>query len=268
MALAEDLGPDGDVTSLAIFADERRRCRLVSKDTGVLAGAGVFARVFELVDPGSRVAFRFEEGAALRPGDVAAEITGKAVSLLSSERVALNFVSFLSGIATQASEFVQAAGGRATILDTRKTLPGFRSLSKYAVRVGGARNHRSGLYDMVLIKDNHVDMAGSITRAVERVRARWGSRFRVEVECRGTAEVAEAIGAGADIVMLDNMGRGEMAEALRLRKPGVEFEISGNMTIDKVRDLAGLGADMISVGSLTHSVRRFDFSLLTDKERA
>ncbi len=268
MALEEDLGSDGDVTSLAVFADERRECRLVSKDTGVLAGAAVFERVFRLVDARSRVRFHFEDGASLTPGMEVAEVGGLATSVLASERVALNFVSFLSGIATQAREFVAAADGRVEILDTRKTLPGFRALSKYAVRVGGARNHRDGLHDMVLIKDNHIDMAGSISVAVERVRRRWGSRFRVEVECRTEDEVREAIGAGADIVMLDNMSRDRMAAALRLRRGAVKFEISGNMTLDKVRDLAGLGADYISVGSITHSVRRFDFSLVTPREAA
>ena len=268
MALDEDLGSDGDVTSLAIFADERRECRLVSKDTGVLAGAAVFERVFHLVDERSRVRFLFEDGTSLTPGMEVAEIGGLATSVLASERVALNFVSFLSGIATQARDFVAAAAGRVEILDTRKTLPGFRALSKYAVRVGGARNHRDGLHDMVLIKDNHIDMAGSISVAVERVRRRWGSRFRVEVECRTEDEVREAIDAGADIVMLDNMSRDRMAAALRLRRGAVKFEISGNMTLDKVRDLAGLGADYISVGSITHSVRRFDFSLVTPREAA
>lgn len=263
MALEEDLGAEGDVTSLAIFSDERRRCVLMSKDTGVLAGVAVFERVFQLVDPGSSVRALVEDGASLVPGRAVAEVAGRATSVLSSERVALNFVSFLSGIATQAREFVEAAAGRVTILDTRKTLPGFRLLSKYAVRVGGARNHRGGLHDMVLIKDNHIDMAGSITLAVQRVRRRWADRFRVEVECRTEAEVREAIDAGADIVMLDNMGREEMARSLRLRRGGVQFEISGNMTLEKVRDLAGLGADSISVGSITHSVRRFDFSLQT-----
>jgi nicotinate-nucleotide pyrophosphorylase (carboxylating) len=264
MALDEDLGAEGDVTSIAIFADERRRCSLVSKDTGVLAGSAVFARVFALVDPASRVAFLLDDGASLAPGQAVARIEGRATGVLSAERVALNFVSFLSGIATQAREFVEAAGGRVTILDTRKTLPGFRDLSKYAVRVGGARNHRSGLHDMVLIKDNHIDMAGSIELAVARVRHRWGRRFRVEVECRSEEEVRQAVDAGADIVMLDNMAREEMERSLRLRRGAVQFEISGNMTLERVRDLSGLGADSISVGSLTHSVRRFDFSLVTD----
>ncbi len=261
MALDEDLGAEGDVTSLAIFTDERRRCLLMSKDAGVLAGAAVFGRVFELVDSATKVRFSVEDGASLTPGQAVAEVAGRAASVLSSERVALNFVSFLSGIATQARRFVEAAAGRVTILDTRKTLPGFRALSKYAVRVGGARNHRSGLNDMVLIKDNHIDMAGSITLAVQRVRRRWGGRFRVEVECRTEADVREAIDAGADIVMLDNMSREEMARSIGLRRGAVEFEISGNMTLEKVRDLAGLGADSISVGSITHSVCRFDFSL-------
>lgn len=261
MALEEDLGGDGDVTTAAVFDQEERRCVLVSKDTGVLAGSTVFEQVLRSLDPAARAVFRVSDGAILAVGDVVADVEGKAAAILRAERTALNFLSFLSGIATKTRAFVQASRGAVQILDTRKTLPGFRALSKYAVRVGGGQNHRAGLYDMVLIKDNHIDLCGSITGAVERVRRRWGHRFRVEVECRTVPEVEEAMEAGANVIMLDNMSPKEMTRAIALRRGEVRFEISGNVTLDRVPELAALGADYISVGELTSSVRRFDFSL-------
>ena len=263
-ALAEDLAVDGDVTSSALFSDETTNAYLESKDTGVLAGREVFEAVFGEVDRATRVEFRSKDGDRLSPGDVVAEIEGKTTSVLAAERTALNFLSFMTGIASEARRFSDAARngrGTATILDTRKTLPGYRKLSKYAVRMGGAENHRLGLYDMVLIKDNHVDAAGSITEAVRRVRGRWGDRFRVEVECRSTGDVQEAVACDVDVVMLDNMSLSEMSNAVRFRKNGIEFEASGNMTIERIAEVAGTGVDSISCGALTHTVRSFDFSL-------
>ena len=263
IALAEDLGEEGDVTSLAIFADETRTVHLVSKDTGVLAGAEVFRRVFATVDPAIEVETPLVDGADLSPGDVVAVVTGRATSVLAGERTALNFVSYLSGIATQTRLYVEAAAGRIRILDTRKTLPGYRGLAKYAVTVGGGENHRMGLHDMIMIKDNHADMAGSIAFAVERVRRRWGTRFKIEVECRTLSEVEQALEAGADVVMLDNMSIEDMLASLALPHSRTEFEISGNVNLDRIPVLRDLGADSVSVGALTHSVRSFDFSLMT-----
>ena len=262
VALEEDLGRDGDVTSLAIFSAERRTSRLIGKATGTLAGIEIFARVFSLVDSATRVSPARRDGDALEPADMVAEITGAATSLLSAERTALNFLSYLSGIASETARFVRAAGGRCAILDTRKILPGYRELAKYAVRVGGGTNHRLGLHDMVLIKDNHIDMAGSIDLAVERVRRRWGNRYRVEVECRTVDHVREAVEAGVDVIMLDNMSIEDMGRALTLRRGEMRFEISGNVTLDRVTELSRLGADFISVGALTHSVSGLDFSLV------
>ncbi|HUV06289.1 MAG TPA: carboxylating nicotinate-nucleotide diphosphorylase, partial [Spirochaetia bacterium] len=204
-------------------------------------------------------------GELLEPGVTVATIRGFARSVLTAERVALNFLSFLSGIATATRLFVETAGkhGTARILDTRKTLPGYRELSKYAVRMGGGTNHRRGLYDMVLIKDNHIDQAGSITVAVERVRAKWGYRFRVEVECRSLEEVREAIGTGVDVIMLDNMDKAMIQEAVALKKSKIKFEVSGNMDLDSVEALSSTGIDFISIGRITHSVRSFDFSMKT-----
>ena len=256
----------------------------MSKDSGVLAGAEVFRAVFEEVDSELSIEFNYSDGDYLKPGDTVASLNGRVASILTGERVAINFLSFLSGIATSARRFTDAAaaGGRAMILDTRKTLPGYRNLSKYAVRAGGARNHRNGLYDMVLIKDNHIDFAGSITRAVERVRSKWADEFKIEVECRTLDDVREALACGVDMVMLDNMDERLVREAasLKIGAPGesaagepvspepttggVDFEASGNVTLETAGAFSGAGVDFISVGSLTHSVKGFDFSFKTD----
>lgn len=271
MALEEDLGGIGDVTSQAIFSDEDGcTAVLTSKDTGILCGIRRFEQVFRRVDPSVRIDLSAADGDRLSPGMEIARAAGPTRSILEAERTAINFLSFLSGIATSASEYVRAAGdrGRAVVLDTRKTLPGYRSLSKYAVRVGGGANHRMGLYDMVLIKDNHIDATGGIPRAVERARSRWGRRFRIEVECRTVDEVRQAVEAGADIVMLDNMAYENARKALDLREQGVQFEASGGISLDTAGEWSALGVDYLSVGRLTHSVRAFDFSLTILKDGA
>jgi len=261
-ALAEDLGSEGDVTTAAIFADEQGSARLTSKDSGVAAGLEIFAAVFKEIDPATTVEFKLTDGEPLEPGDVVAIVRGKAASLLAAERVALNFVSYLSGIATAARKLSGAAArGGTKILDTRKTLPGYRELAKYAVRVGGAENHRMGLFDMVLIKDNHIDLAGSIATAVRRVHIKWGDRFKIEVECRSLIEVAEALEAKVEMIMLDNMQPRDIRRAVKLIGGRAKVELSGNMDLASAKRLAGPGVDYISVGSLTHSVRSFDFSL-------
>lgn len=271
MALEEDLGSRGDVTSLAVFSeDDSCRAVLTSKDTGILCGTQRFLEVFRRVDPEVSIRFLASDGDRLSPGMEVAHVEGRTRSVLGAERTAINFLSFLSGIATAASEYVDAARehGAAVILDTRKTLPGYRGLSKYAVRVGGGVNHRQGLYDMVLIKDNHIDAAGGIPEAVERARSRWGREFRIEVECRTVEEVRQAIAAGADVVMLDNMGYDTACQALEFRKTGVSFEASGGVSLETAGDWSALGVDYISVGRLTHSVRAFDFSLTMLKDGA
>jgi nicotinate-nucleotide pyrophosphorylase (carboxylating) len=266
LALREDLGDLGDVTTEAVAPRGDGRAVLWSKDTGVLAGAEVFAAVFRAVDPGTRVEFAVQDGAPLAPGQRVAEVLGSRRAILSAERTGLNFLSFLSGIASATRALVTkaSASGTAVILDTRKTLPGWRALSKYAVTAGGGRNHRQGLYDMVLIKDNHVDSAGSVSEAVRRVRSRWGSRFRIEVECRSAAEVDQALAAGVDMIMLDNMGDREMALQVAKAAGRVKMEASGNMSPERIAGVSAAGVDFISVGALTHSVRSFDFSLKMD----
>ena len=264
-ALLEDLGTDGDVTCGAVFTDEQTEARLVSKGDGILAGQEVFTAVFTAVDATTEVTFMIEDGTVLRPGDHVATVRGSAASVLTAERVALNFLSFLTGIAGTTGRYVAeaAAGGHAIILDTRKTLPGYRELSKYAVRIGGARNHRMGLYDMVLLKDNHIDRAGSITTAVERVRGRWADRYRIEVECRTVDDVVEAHELGVEMIMLDNMTLDQMRKSVALCTGTTLLEASGNMNLVRIREVSATGVDFISVGALTHSVQSFDFSLLT-----
>lgn len=269
LALEEDLGGRGDVTSQAVFSDDDAcRAVLTSKQSGILCGSRPFSEVFRRVDPGVAVSLRLEDGDSLVAGGEVAFIEGRTRSILEAERIAINFLSFLSGIATAAAEYVQVArkNGKAVILDTRKTLPGYRALSKYAVRVGGGINHRQGLFDMVLIKDNHIDAAGGITQAIGKARDRWGRDFPVEVECRTVAEVRQAVEAGADIVMLDNMDFATARQALALRTGDLLFEASGGVNLDTVGEWSALGVDRISVGRITHSVCAFDFSLTIRKD--
>jgi nicotinate-nucleotide pyrophosphorylase (carboxylating) len=263
LALKEDLGDLGDITTQAVVPEGEGSATLWSKDTGVLAGEEVFRAVFRAVDPGVVIDFRLHDGASLSSGLRVASVRGAVRSVLSAERTAVNFISFLSGIATATRELVTvaAAHGKAAILDTRKTLPGWRALSKYAVTVGGGRNHRQGLYDMILIKDNHVDSAGSVTAAVQRARQRWNGRFPIEVECRSTAEVSEALAAGVQIIMLDNMDAETMRAEVARVAGRAQVEASGNMSRERIPAVSAAGVDFISVGGLTHSVRSFDFSL-------
>ncbi len=267
LALNEDLGDVGDVTSRAIFDDSQTVTALLkSKDTGVLAGLPFFIQVFHKVNKDIVVEKLKNDGDALKPGDLVARVSGPVASVLEAERTAINFLSFMSGIASVTAEHIKAANdnGHVVILDTRKTLPGYRTLSKYAVTKGGGQNHRMGLYDMVMIKDNHADAAGGITPAVNRVREKWGELYRIEVECRNLEEVKEALDCEVDVIMLDNMSPAETSEAVALRRGDVEFEASGNMDLEKIRRYNNTGVDYISIGKLTHSVTAFDFSLVME----
>jgi nicotinate-nucleotide pyrophosphorylase (carboxylating) len=263
LALDEDLKEVGDVTSRAIFDEENVTAVLFSKDKGILAGTGFFIQVFERVDPDLTFELLKNDGQVLNCGDIIAKIHGRTRSILEAERTAINFLSFLSGIATETDLFVSAAeeSGKAVILDTRKTLPAYRSLSKYAVTVGGGRNHRIGLYDMVMIKDNHIDAAGSIAAAVAKVREKWDTTYAIEVECRTLDEVAQAVSLQVDVIMLDNMDPEMTIAAVHLGKGDVQFEASGNMDLEKIKLYSSTGVDFLSVGKLTHSVKAFDFSL-------
>lgn len=261
MALAEDLGADGDITAEAIFKDEVYSFSLVSKDEGILCGIEIFKMVMNRVDEKIKIENSRFDGDIITKGEIVASVSGPAASILKGERTALNFISHLSAIATKTALFVKEADGRTAILDTRKTLPGYRGLHKYAVRCGGGTNHRIGLYDMVMIKDNHADAAGGIKSAVDKVRAKWGDKYKIEVEARNLNEVKEALDCAADIIMLDNMTDDEMTEAVKFIAGRAKTEASGNMNFGRIKSAASTGVDSISFGELTHTVKAFDFSL-------
>jgi len=270
-ALAEDIGP-GDLTTSAILrGDERGEARLLAKSDLVLAGIDVLAETFRALDPEAALRDALADGSEARRGQTLAVVSGSLAALLTAERTALNFLQRMSGIATLTRRFVDAVRGTgARILDTRKTAPGLRLLDKYAVRAGGGTNHRFALYDAVLIKENHIAAAGGIGPAVQRVRKQAPQAARVEVEVRNLAELEEALAAGADMVMLDNMEPEAMREAVRRVDRRIPLEASGNVSLENVRAVAETGVDFISVGALTHSVRAADVSLLisrTERER-
>lgn len=263
--LQEDLG-FGDLTSEAIFdEDHLSRGYLLAKEPFVLAGMEVFARTFAVLDGAVRVTAQRRDGARLEAGEKFAFLEGPTRSILGGERVALNLLQRLSGIATAASRYAAAAAGtQARVVDTRKTTPGLRMLEKYAVTVGGASNHRYGLDSMVMIKDNHLQAAGGIAPAVERVRAKVSPFIKIEVEVESLAQVREALAARVDVIMLDNMPLTLVAEAVQLIDRRALVEVSGNVTLDKVAPLAATGVDIISTGALTHSVQAADISLRLD----
>jgi len=261
-AIEEDLGP-GDYTSLWTLPDDARsRATFLAKKGGVVAGLQVAATVFQVVDERCQVRFLLRDGDEVRSGQEFGAVEGPARALLSAERTALNFLQRMSGIATATRRYVEAVRGtKAVILDTRKTAPGLRLLDKWAVRAGGGQNHRIGLYDMVLIKDNHIRAAGGITEAVQAVRARNTLGLPVEVEVTDLAQLREALGLIVDHVLLDNMGLEEMRKAVALTAGRVPLEASGGVNLDTVAAIAATGVDYISVGALTHSVQALDISL-------
>ncbi len=254
---------DGDVTSRATLPAEVDVTGVIAaKAEGVIAGLPVAAAVFSLVWPQIEVEFMAKDGDAVAAGESLARVTGPGGQVLAAERTALNYLGRMSGIATLTRRYVDAvAGSGAIILDTRKTAPGLRYFDKYAVRMGGGQNHRMGLYDMVLIKDNHIDAAGGITAAVERVRERYGSRYPIEVEVKSLDELREVLPLRPDRVMLDNMSPEEMRQAVKIAAGSVPLEASGNVTLETVRMIAETGVDYISVGALTHSAPVLDVSM-------
>lgn len=261
-ALREDM-PEGDITSEGIIpAEARSEAIFLAKEDGILAGLEIARRVFEKIDLAVEFTGKIQDGAAFRKSDILACVEGPSVALLKGERTALNFLQRLSGIATDTRRFVDAvAGTKAKILDTRKTTPGLRLLEKYAVRMGGGTNHRLNLSDMVLIKDNHLRYVGSVAEAVRRARSTIRPGVRIEVEAADLSQVRDALAAGADRIMLDNMTLELMREAVALAAGLVPLEASGNMSLDRVRAVAETGVDFISVGALTHSARAVDISL-------
>lgn len=261
-ALAEDIG-HGDVTSEAtITAGSRSEAVMLAKQHLVLAGLEAGREVFRVVDPDIQFTPYAKDGDILHAGTEIARLSGNTRALLAGERVALNLLQHMSGIATLTAAYVEKIKNtKAAILDTRKTLPGLRQLEKHAVRTGGGRNHRFGLYDGVLIKDNHIKAAGGITQAVARVRSRAHHLLKIEVETGTLAEVREALAEKADIIMLDNMTIDMMCEAVRLIDHRALVEASGNVTLETVQQIAETGVDLISSGSLTHSAPAADISM-------
>jgi nicotinate-nucleotide pyrophosphorylase (carboxylating) len=258
-ALDEDVG-DGDITTDATVPSALpARGIFLAKAACVLAGLDVAIETFRQIEPGIRVDAQKHDGDVCRAGEEIAEAFGSARALLVGERTALNFLQRLSGIATRARRFVDASGGRITILDTRKTTPTLRVLEKYAVRAGGAANHRVGLFDAVLIKDNHIRLAGGVKAAVERMRAHRPG-LPVEIEADTLAQVDEALAAGAETILVDNMTTPEIEQAVRRAKGRARIEISGGVTLERIPELAATGADFVSVGALTHSAPAIDIS--------
>lgn len=264
LAFAEDVG-DGDHTTLStIPADERGKQRLIVKEEGIIAGIDIARKVFEKFDTELKMTVFIEDGAHVKPGDIAFEVEGSVRSLLQTERVMLNIMQRMSGIATQTAKYQQRLEGLKTkVLDTRKTTPGMRMLEKEAVRIGGGCNHRIGLFDMILIKDNHVDFAGGIPQAVEAARkycAEKGKNLKIELEVRNEDEIHQALDAKVDRIMLDNFTPERTREAVKLINGQTEIESSGGITLETLRDYGECGVDFISVGALTHSVKGLDMS--------
>jgi len=258
-ALAEDLGW-GDVTTEATVPPTlRARGVILAKSSCIIAGTDVAAETFRQLDPAVYFEVKRRDGSRCEPGDIVAEVRGSAASMLTAERTALNFLQRLSGIATLTRRYVDAAAGGITILDTRKTTPTLRALEKYAVRAGGGTNHRSGLDDGILIKDNHVRLAGGVGEALARMKAAR-REMPIEVEAQSLADVEAAVAAGADIILLDNLSTDDIRQAIQKIGGRAQVEISGGVTLERIPELARTGANYVSIGALTHSPQAADLS--------
>ncbi|MBR1563000.1 MAG: carboxylating nicotinate-nucleotide diphosphorylase [Ruminococcus sp.] len=265
-ALNEDINYIDVTTDLLVDENAVSTAKYVSKDEGVLCGIDIAMRVFTLIDPETKFEILIHDGERVKKGDIIARITGKTRVLLKGERTALNLVQHMSGIATATNKLVQLTEGtKASIADTRKTLPGLRAIQKYAVTVGGGRNHRYNLSDCVMLKDTHLDAYGSITNAVKALREKLGHTVKIEVEVGTLEELKEALETGVEIIMLDNMSCELMAEAVKIADGRAKLEASGNVSEQTVRAIAQTGVDIISVGAITHSVKAFDISMKIEK---
>jgi nicotinate-nucleotide pyrophosphorylase (carboxylating) len=261
-SLDEDIGPGDLATMATIVADAQGKGLFRAKKDGVVAGLVLLDRIFYFIDPKVKIRLMAKDGDAVKSGTVVAEAIGPVRALLLAERTALNFLQRLSGTATLTRKYVEAVKGfPCKVLDTRKTTPGLRTLEKYAVRMGGGMNHRIGLYDAALVKDNHIEATGSIAEAVKAVRRHAPFMAKVEVETGNFKQVQEAIEAGADVIMLDNMSITQMAEAVRLVNKRAWVEASGGITLETIRQVAETGVDFISSGALTHSAPVVDFNM-------
>ncbi len=271
-ALLEDIG-DGDHSSLACVPEVAKgKATLFVKDDGILAGVDLAVRIFKKYDPSLKIDVRIIDGTPVKKGDIAFTVTGSSRSILATERLVLNFMQRMSGIATQTNKIVSLLEGTSTrLLDTRKTTPCIRYMEKWAVRIGGGENHRFALYDMIMLKDNHIDYAGGIKPAIERTQAylkESGKNLKVEIEVRDFDELNQVLAiGGVDRIMLDNFTVEQLEEALKLIPSHYETEASGGITIDTIRDYAETGVDFISVGALTHSFKSLDLSLKAEFDK-
>lgn len=261
LAMEEDVAT-GDVTTNNVIPSEiRKKAYMIAKTNGVIAGLEVAEMVFRQLDNSLSWVPEVKDGDAVKSGDVIVRFDASYRALLTGERTALNFLQRMCGIASMSATYVNAVKDYKTvILDTRKTLPGFRILDKYAVRTGGANNHRIGLFDMAMIKDNHIEVAGGITPAVQQIRTKIPADIKIEVETTTLEQVREALGVGADIIMLDNMDKETMMKAVEMINGKAKVEASGNVTLEKLHEVAATGVDFISIGALTHSVKAMDIS--------
>jgi nicotinate-nucleotide pyrophosphorylase (carboxylating) len=266
LAISEDIGEEDHTSGACIPGNATGRAKLLVKEKGILAGINIAVEVFRKIDPEIKTDIYLKDGSEILPGDIAFEVMGRVVSILKSERLVLNFLQRMSGIATKTNLYVSKLEGLKTIvLDTRKTTPGFRIFEKMAVETGGGRNHRKGLYDMILIKDNHIDFAGGIKNAIENANhylRRINKNLKVEIEARTLDDIREILRTGhVDRIMLDNFSPDKTLEAVRLIEGKYETESSGNITLRNIRKYAECGVDYISVGALTHQINSLDMSL-------
>lgn len=266
-ALREDINYIDSTTDLLISEGDISEAYYLAKDAGVLAGADVAARVFNLLDEDIEIRFHFKDGDRVNKGDILADFKGSTAAMLKAERTALNLIQHMSGIATYTRRCADLIEGtKASVTDTRKTLPGLRALQKYSVFVGGGRNHRYNLTDAAMLKDNHIDAYGGITPAVKALREKAGHMLQIEVEARSLEDVKEALDCGTNVIMLDNMSYEDMKKAAELTNGRAKLEASGNVTLDNIRQVAETGVDIISLGALTHSVKAFDISMKWKKK--
>ncbi len=266
-ALREDINYVDAATDYLLDDDDVSTARFVAKASGILCGIDIAVRVFEMLDKDIKVQINIRDGGKVEKGDVIAVVTGKTKAILKAERTSLNILQHMSGIATETAKYAECCKGtRAHVTETRKTLPGLRAIEKYAVTVGGGKNHRYNLSDGAMLKDNHIDAYGSITKAVEALRSRMGHMIKIEVEVRNEEELREALSCNADVIMLDNMTCEQMKKCVEIADGKAVLEASGNVTLDNMAEVAATGVDIVSVGALTHSVKAFDISLRIDKK--
>lgn len=266
-ALREDINYVDAATDYLLDDDDVSTARFVAKASGILCGIDIAVRVFEMLDKDIQVQINIKDGGKVEKGDVIAVVTGKTKAILKAERTSLNILQHMSGIATETAKYAECCKGtRAHVTETRKTLPGLRAIEKYAVTVGGGKNHRYNLSDGAMLKDNHIDAYGSITKAVEALRSKMGHMIKIEVEVRNEEELREALSCNADVIMLDNMTCEQMKKCVEIADGKTVLEASGNVTLDNMAEVAATGVDIVSVGALTHSVKAFDISLKIDKK--